>query len=73
MAVPPDVAFLKDLQHRTGVSRFRDKVGVRNVQQASFDKIRDVGMPVPGKPLLPSCLWRSWTKDGHQFLPDGLG
>src|SRR5512136_2287479 len=73
MAVPPDVAFLKDVQHRVGMLRLRDKVGVGNVQQASFHKIGDVRVPVPCKPLFPSCLWRPWAKKGHQFLSDSPG
>ena len=73
MTIPPDIAFLENLQYRTGMGRFGNEIGVHNIKEAFFHKIGDIGMPVSSQPVFPFCLGRSWTENIQNLLFYGLG
>ncbi len=68
MAIPPDIAVLEDLQHRQGMTGIRNEIGIHHIEEASFDKVGNVRVPVSYQPGFPSRLWRPWTEEGHQLL-----
>ena len=72
MAVPPDIAVLEHLQHGPGMTWIRNEIGIHHIEEAPFDKIRDVRVPVSRQPDLPSRLGRPWAKEGHQLLSNGF-
>ena len=72
MTVPPDVAVLEHLQHGPGVARIRNEVGVHHIEEAPFDKIRDVTVPVLCEPGLPSGLRGPWPEEGHHLFSNGF-
>ena len=68
MAIPPDITVFKDLEHGPGMTGIRNEIGVHDIEEAPFDKVRNVGVPVSRQPNLPSRLGGPWTEEGRQFL-----
>src|SRR5271157_715772 len=72
MAVPPDIAVLEHLKHGPGMTLIRNEIGVHHIEEAPFDEIRDVRVPVSCQPGLPSRLRRPWAKEGYEFPSNGF-